>query len=80
MTRYANRWTALLAWAAFTGIVWTIFVPRGLSVGTFTLLVLTGPLALLAGTAVWGARRPVPSAGRTRPRADVAAEAPMVRR
>ncbi len=49
MTRYVNRWTGLLAWAALMGIVWAIFVPRGLSVGTFTLLGLTGPLALLAG-------------------------------
>ena len=66
MIRYANRWTALLAWAALMGIVWAIFVPRGLSVGTFTLLALTGPLAMLAGSAMWGARRPSPSLGRSR--------------
>jgi hypothetical protein len=65
MTRYANRWTALLAWAALMGIVWAIFVPRGLSVGTFTLLALTGPLALLTGSAVWGAHRPSPALGDT---------------
>lgn len=80
MTRYANRWTGLLAWAALMGIVWAIFVPRGLSVGTFTLLGLTGPLALLAGSAVWTAHRPSPSVGQTRVGADAAAEAPMVRR
>jgi hypothetical protein len=65
MTRYANRWTALLAWAALMGIVWAIFVPRGLSVGTFTMLVLTGPLALLTGTAVWATHRPSAPLGDT---------------
>jgi hypothetical protein len=81
MTRCAHRWTALLAWAAFTGIVWIIFVPRGLSVGTFTLLVLSGPVAVLTGSAVREARRPSPSGVRMRLGADVAAsEAPMVRR
>jgi hypothetical protein len=80
MTRYANRWTALLAWAALMGIVWTIFVPRGLSVGTFTLLALTGPLALLTGSAVWGAHRPSPSLGNTAAPIDAAEAASLVRR
>jgi len=63
VTRYANRWTALLAWAALMGILWAVFVPRGLSVGTFTLLALAGPLALLTGSALWEAHRPAPSLG-----------------
>jgi hypothetical protein len=62
------------------GIVWAIFVPRGLSVGTFTLLALTGPLALLAGSAVWGAHRPSPSVGQTRGRTDEVGTTPSVRR
>lgn len=80
MTRYANRWTALLAWAALMGIVWAIFVPRGLSVGTFTLLTLTGPLALLTGSAVWGAHRPSPWLGQIGVRSDVAEAAASVRK
>jgi hypothetical protein len=63
MTRYGNRWTALLAWAALMGIVWAIFVPRGLSVSTFTMLVLTGPLAMLTLSAVWATHRPSPPLG-----------------
>jgi hypothetical protein len=63
MTRTANRWAAWLAWVALMSIVWAIFVPRGLSVGTFTLLALTGPLVLLAGLAAWGARRASPLRG-----------------
>jgi len=63
MTRYANRWTALLAWAALMGIVWALFVPGGVSGMTFTLLALTGPIVLLVGSAMWAARQPTPSLG-----------------
>jgi hypothetical protein len=61
------------------GIVWAIFVPRGLSVGTLTLLGLTGPLALLAGSAVWGTHQPSPSVARTRVGSDAASDAPKMR-
>ena len=80
MTKSANLRTALLAWAVLMGIVWAIFVPRGLSVGTFTLLVLSGPLALLTGSAVWGAHRPAPSLGDTGAAAAVAEAAASVRK
>jgi hypothetical protein len=80
MTRYTNRRTALLAWAVLMGIVWAIFVPRGLSVGTFTLLVLTGPLALLTGSAVWGAHRASPTLGDTGTSTAVAQTAQSVRK
>jgi hypothetical protein len=80
MTRYANRWTALLAWATLMSIVWAIFVPRGLSVGTFTLLALTGPVALFTGSAVWGAHRPSPSLGDTGAPTAVAQAASPVRK
>jgi hypothetical protein len=61
MARYINAWTTLAAWAALMGIVWTLFVPKGLSVGTFTLLGLTAPVLLAAGSALWKAQRPSPS-------------------
>jgi hypothetical protein len=61
MTRYVNRWTAIFGWTALMGIVWSLFVPRGLSVSTFMLLSLTGPLVLVAGSALWRAQRPSPS-------------------
>jgi hypothetical protein len=58
MTRYVNRWTALFGWTTLMSIVWALFVPRGLSVLTFTMLGLTGPLVLVAGSALWRAQRP----------------------
>jgi hypothetical protein len=61
MTRYINRWIALLAWTVLMAIVWFLFVPRGLSVGSFLLLALTGPLVLVVGSALWRAQRPSPS-------------------
>lgn len=42
-------------------IVWTLFVPRGLSVSIFALLSLTGCLALVFGSAFWRAQQPSPS-------------------
>ena len=61
MTNYVNRWTALFGWGALMAIVWALAVPKGLSVGTFTLLSLTGLLLLFAGTALWRSQQPSPS-------------------
>jgi len=43
---------ALTAWVALMCIVWALFVPKGLSFGTFTLLTLSGPL-VLAAVSMW---------------------------
>ena len=56
------RLVAFCAWVALMGIVWTLFVPRGLSVGTFTLLSLSGPLLLVAASMLRSAHRPQPLA------------------
>jgi len=61
MTKLVNRWIALLGWTALMSIVWALFVPRGLSVISFVLLSLTGPLVLVVGSAFWRAQRPSPS-------------------
>jgi hypothetical protein len=61
MTRYVNRWTAMFGWVALMAIVWTLFVPKGLSAGSFTLLLLTGPVLLISASVLWGAHRPSPS-------------------
>ena len=53
MTRYL-LWSASCAWLVLMGIVWALFVPKGLSVGTFTLLSLTAPLFLIAAARRWG--------------------------
>ncbi len=61
MTRYINRWTVVLGWTALMTVVWTVFVPGGMSVGSFIFLCLTGPVLLVAGSALWTAQRPSPS-------------------
>lgn len=76
MTGYKNAWSAVFAWAALMLIVWALFVPKGLSTGTFTLLTGGGVLALLAGSALWRSQRPAPSIRQTR----AAAEASDARR
>lgn len=63
-----NRW--FFAWVVAMLIVWALFVPGRLSVGTFTLLAGAGALALLAGSALWRAQRPSPSIRQLRAQAD----------
>ena len=52
MTRHVNRWTALFGWVVMMFVVWTLLVPRAMSVGTFTLLCLAGPVLLVAATSL----------------------------
>ena len=61
MRRYINRWTVLCAWTALMGIVWALFTPRGVSVGSFTLLSLTGPILMLGASMLWSTHQPTPS-------------------
>ena len=63
MSTYLNRWTGALGWAATMTIVWTLFVPRGLSVTTFVLLGATGLLVLVLGAMLWASSRPPRSVG-----------------
>ncbi len=44
-------------------IVWALFVPKGLSVGSFVLLSLIGPLALVCTSVLWRVQRPSTSVG-----------------
>jgi hypothetical protein len=53
--------SALFAWMVLMGIVWALFVPHGLSIVTFTLCSLTGPLALVAAARASATGRPAPS-------------------
>jgi hypothetical protein len=61
--RHVSRWFLLLGWTTAMAIVWALFVPKGLSVGSFTLLSLTGPLALVCTAVLWRAQRPSTSVG-----------------
>ena len=78
MTAYKNKWSAVFAWAVVMLIVWALFVPKGLSVGTFTLMTGGGLLALLAGSALWRAQRPEPSIRQMRAANDARSEAKAV--
>lgn len=52
MRSYLNRWTLAVAWVVAMLVVWTLFVPSGLSVTTFVLCGIAGLLALFAGGAL----------------------------
>jgi len=58
--RQVKGWTVVFGWTALMVVVWTLFVPRGLSVSTFMLLCLVGPL-VAGGLMLWRGQRPSPS-------------------
>jgi membrane associated rhomboid family serine protease len=49
MNSHANRWTVALAWTVGMLIVWSLFVPRTVSVTTFVLLGATGLIVSVFG-------------------------------
>jgi hypothetical protein len=63
MSTYLNRRTCALGWGVTMCIVWALFVPRGLSVTTFSLLGVTGLLVSLFGSMLWASSRPPHSVG-----------------
>lgn len=72
MTRYINRWTMLCGWLVLMGILWALFVPQALAVGSFWVLAMTGPLVVVVLSLLWRSQQPAPSAGQQRVQADEA--------
>jgi len=54
----SNRWKAALAWIASMSVVWTLFVPRGVSLMEFLAVGVVGFL-VLGVSALW-AKDPLP--------------------
>ncbi len=57
MTKYRLA-AASCAWLVLMFIVWSLFTPKGLSLGSWILLGLTGPLLLLVVSRLTRSRRP----------------------
>jgi len=66
MTRYLNGWTALGGWVVLMAVVWALFVPGSVSVASFALLVVTGPLVFVVFSMLWRSQQPAPSVGQQR--------------
>ncbi len=66
MTRYLNGWTALCAWVVLMGVVWVSFVPGAVSVSSFAVIAVTGPLLVVVLSMLWRSQQPEPSAGQRR--------------
>jgi membrane associated rhomboid family serine protease len=49
MNTHINRWTVSLSWTVAMLIVWSLFVPRTVSVTTFVLLGATGLIVSVFG-------------------------------
>jgi len=80
MTKYVNGWTALGGWVVLMGVVWALFVPGTVSVASFTVLVLTGPLVVIVLSILWRSQQPAPSIGQQRVQVDEAEAAARVKK
>ncbi len=72
MTGYLNRWTALGGWVVVMVVAWMLYVPTGISVSSFAVMAVTGPLVVLMLSALWRSQQPVPSVGQRRAEEDEA--------
>jgi hypothetical protein len=54
------------------GVVWVLFVPGAVSVTSFAVLVVTGPLLVFVLSMLWRSQQPAPSVGQQRVQADEA--------
>jgi hypothetical protein len=53
----SNRWKAALAWIASMSVVWTLFVPRGVSFSELLAVSVAGCL-VLGVSALWAKDQP----------------------
>ena len=53
-------------WVVLMAIVWAAFVPGAVSVVSFAVLALTGPLAVIVLSMLWRSQQPAPSVGQQR--------------
>jgi hypothetical protein len=72
MTRYLIRWIVLFGWLVLMGVVYALFVPQSLAVGSFWVLAMTGPVLAVVLLMLWSSQQPAPSAGQQRVQLDEA--------
>jgi len=60
MEHMSNRWKAALAWIASMSVVWTLFVPRGVSLLGLVSVGVVGLVALVI-SALWAGVQPARS-------------------
>lgn len=58
MNSHINRWTISVSWTVVMLIVWSLFVPRAVSVTTFFLLLATGLIVSVGGAMFLADRQP----------------------
>lgn len=80
MNRFLNRWTALCAWIVLMGAAWVLLVPGAMSVSSFAVVALTGPLLVVVLSMLWRSQQPEPSVGQRRVEADEADMAAKAKR
>jgi hypothetical protein len=79
--RYLNRWSMSCTWVAAMIVAWFALVPGVLSLSTWVIATLAGPVLLVAAGALWDGGRQTPSFRQSEAAADARdAAAAAVRR
>jgi hypothetical protein len=73
--QYVNRWSLSAVWVAAMVVAWFALVPGALSVSSWALAVIGGPILLVGAATFWESSRPTPSFGQSRAAADSPQEA-----
>jgi hypothetical protein len=59
--RYLNRWSLSCIWVAAMTVLWFNLVPSVLSVSTWVVATIAGPVLLIGAGTFWETARPTPS-------------------
>ncbi|MGE5358293.1 MAG: hypothetical protein ACM3NQ_04695 [Bacteroidales bacterium] len=63
--RYLNRWSMSCMWVAAMIVAWFALVPGELSVSTWFVITLAGPILFVGAGTFWESGRPTPSFGQS---------------
>lgn len=78
--RNVNRWSVTSVWVAAMMVVWFALVPNALSVSSWVMAIVGGPILLISAATLWENSRPTPSFGQLRAVAESRPEAAPRRR
>lgn len=73
--RYLNRWSMSCLWVAVMSVAWFALVPSVLSLSSWAMAMIGGPVLLVGAAMLWESSRPTPSFGQAQAVADSLREA-----
>jgi hypothetical protein len=59
--KYLNRWSLSCIWVAVSAVAWIALVPSVLSVSSWAMAAVAGPIFIVSAATYWETSRPTPS-------------------